>query len=75
MDIRFSIYPYFLFACSAGIWIVGEVILTAVDQRPPENEKIRRTMWSGTGLENGEMSRAWRAHQRFIPDSLLRFSI
>ena len=35
MDIRFSIYPYFLFACSAGIWIVGEVILTAVDQRPP----------------------------------------
>jgi uncharacterized protein YneF (UPF0154 family) len=75
MDIRFSIYPYFLFACSAGIWIVSEAILTADDQRPPENEKMRRTMWSRTGLESGEMSRAWKAHQRFIPDSLLRLSI
>jgi hypothetical protein len=73
MDIRFSIYVCLFVACGAGIWIIREVMIVEVDERQPENEKIRRTMWNRTGLESGEMSRMWQAHQQFFPDSRLRF--
>jgi hypothetical protein len=73
MDIRFSIYVCLAFASGAGIWIVREVMIVEADERLPENEKIRRTMWNRTGLESGEMSRMWQAHQQFFPDSRLRF--
>jgi hypothetical protein len=59
MDIRFCIYMGLLFASGAGIWIVREAMLGDVDERLPENEKIRRTMWNRTGPESGEMSRMW----------------
>jgi hypothetical protein len=73
MDIRFSIYVCLGFASGADIWIVREVMTVEVDERLPENEKIRRTIWNRTGLEYGELSRMWQAHQQFFPDSLLRF--
>jgi len=73
MDIRFCIYMGLLFASGAGIWIVREAMLGDVDERLPENEKIRRTMWNRTGLESGEMSRMWQVQEQFFPDSWLRF--
>jgi hypothetical protein len=73
MDLRFSIYACVLFAGGAGIWIVREIMTVEVDERLPEAEKIRRTMWNRTGLKSGEMSRMWQAHQQFFPDSRLRF--
>jgi hypothetical protein len=72
MDTRFYIYLCFLFLNGAGIWIVREAMVAEVDERLPENERIQRTMWNRTGFENGEMSRAWRTHEQFFPDSWLR---
>lgn len=73
MDTRFSIYVVLAFAGGAGIWIVREMMAAEVDERLPENEKIRRTMWNRTGFESGEMSRMWQAHQQFFPAGRLRF--
>jgi hypothetical protein len=73
MDIRFTIYVGLFLACGAGIMIVRKVMVVEVDERLPENEKIRRTMWNRTGFKSGEMSRMWQAHQQFFPESLLRF--
>jgi hypothetical protein len=73
MDICFGIDVCLLLACGAGILIVREVMTVEADERLPENEKIRRTMWNRTGFESGEMSRMWRTHRQFFADRLLRF--
>jgi hypothetical protein len=73
MDTRLSLYFCLFLASGAGIWIVREAMASAVDERLPENEKIRRTTWNRTGFESGEMSRMWQAHRQFFPASRLRF--
>jgi hypothetical protein len=67
------IYVCFFFGCGMAIFIVRERMVAQANQQLPEDEKIRRTMWSRSGLAGGEMSRLWRAHRQFFPDSSLRF--
>jgi hypothetical protein len=55
-----------------GVWIVRECIVSEADQNLPDSDKIHRTIWARTGLKSGEMSRAWRTHEQFFPNSSLR---
>jgi hypothetical protein len=73
MDTSLLIYVIVFLGGGMGIWIVRELLLTEANQQLPDEEKIRRTMWSRTGLKSGEMSRLWQVHQQFLPDSSLRF--
>jgi len=72
MDIRLLIYVLVLLGAGIGIWIVRELLVEQADEHLPDDEKIRRTIWSRTGLKAGEMSRAWQVHSQFLPGSSLR---
>ena len=68
-----SVYVFFFLGGGLGTWIVRERLVNQANQRLPQGAKVRRTMWSRTGLESGEMTRMWRAHREFFPNSSLRF--
>lgn len=69
----FDLYFCFILAGAMAIWIVRERLVSQADQKLPEDAKVQRTMWSRTGLKSGEMTRMWRAHREFFPNSSLRF--
>jgi hypothetical protein len=48
-----------LIGCGAGIWFVRRYILEEADQQLPEHEKMRRTVWSRTGLASWILSLSW----------------
>jgi hypothetical protein len=66
------IYLCILMCDGLSIWIVRECIVSDADQNLPNSDKIHRAIWARTGLKRGEMSRAWRTHQKFFPNSPLR---
>lgn len=73
VDIRLLTFIGIFVGVGICILIARERMVAEVDERLPDHEKIQRTMWSRSGLKDGEMSRVWRLHGRLFPDSSLRF--
>jgi hypothetical protein len=68
-----GIYICFFFGGALGFWIVRARLVAQANRELPEGAKVQRTMWPRTGLKSGEITRMWRAHREFFPNSSLRF--
>jgi hypothetical protein len=72
MNTRRAIYFCLLLSSGLGVWVVREQMIAQADSHLPDSGKVRRTMWSRTGLKSGEMSRLWETHRELFPNSPLR---
>jgi hypothetical protein len=62
MDASLSIYMVVLLSCGMGIWAVRELLVAEANQQLPENQKIRPTVLSRTGLKGGDHSSSVTTH-------------